>query len=199
MTQHLSICAALSFAVAPTLALSCPTVADLDAGGLAFTVDGEGEYHRRAANGLIVVDSQAAADGYVSRSVLAHGVHVVHLVDLQDGVVQQDTAWRFVFEKQLDNLPVPQPDKTMTLRSWSLEGVLRGEEEVIAHTWGPQTSYSIGACTYDAIPVRADYDGESYDHFEELMYLPALETAILVSYGDVDGTDQYSYTAVQAN
>ncbi|MEL6570664.1 MAG: hypothetical protein AAFQ64_03340 [Pseudomonadota bacterium] len=176
---------------------ACPTADNLRKGAIVFTVDGEAEVHTRAPNGVVTVLSEPDAEGVAVRSILAHGVHVLQLADLIDGVVDHQTVWRFAFTLPQDQLPTPTPNATWQVGSTAyIDGT--AEDEKIQHTWGPLGQYTIGACTYAAIPVRADYDGEEYDHVEEMIYFSDLGTAILTSYSDVEGRESYTYTDIRA-
>lgn len=191
------VCLACLAGVPAVAQAACPTADTLRKGAIVFTFDDETEVHRRAPNGVVTIMSEPDAEGVALRSVLAHGVHVLQLADLIDGMVDQQTVWRFAFTVPQDQLPVPTPNATWKVGSTAyIDGT--AEDEDITHTWGPLGKYTIGACTYDAIPVRVDYDGEEYDHVEEMIYFPDLGTAILTSFSDVEGRDSYTYTDMRA-
>ena len=183
--------------VLPFGALACPTGADLDSVGIVFTVDGEPEVHSRAPNGFIVIDTAPDETGTSGRQVLAHGVHVLHLSDWLEGSLVEGSVWRFSFAEPVLSLPTPTPDKVWTVESTAFEGFFDGTVEVITHTWGPSEPYKIGGCSYSVIPVQATYDGDNYDHVEDLLYFPDLGTAILTRYSDSEGTDTYTYTDIR--
>jgi len=185
--------------MAPPIAAqaSCPVAADLDRSGIVFSFDGDFEIHTRASSGVIEILSSKDADGIAAKTILAHGVHVLQLADIQNGAVLPNSVWRFAFPVPVADLPVPVPGSGWTARTTSMvDGV--SETEMITHTWGTAQPYEIGGCTYDAIPVRVSFDGESYDHEEDLMYFLDLGTAVLIRYSDSEGADLTTYSDIRA-
>lgn len=188
---------ALVMALPAVAQASCPVAADLDRGGIVFSFDGDFEIHTRASGGVIEILSSKDADGIAVKTVLAHGVHVLQLADIQNGTVLPDSVWRFTFPVPAAELPMPVQGSGWTARTTSsVDGV--SETEVVTHTWGTMQPYEIGRCTYEAIPVRVSFDGESYDHEEDLMYFPDLGTAVLIRYSDSEGADLTTYTDIRA-
>lgn len=192
--------AIFAFAVIPAALAAqdgCPVAADLDGDGVAFfSADGV-EVHTRAPNGVVTIVTDEDEDGIAVKSVLAHGVHVLQLSDLENGQVVPGSVWRFAFPMPVADLPAPTPGGGWSVGTTSMiDGV--SETEVITYTWGTPEAYGIGPCTYEAIPVRASYDGDSYDHVEDSVYFPALGTALLIRYGDDDGTETYTFTDIKA-
>lgn len=176
---------------------ACPTAETLTKGAIVFTVDGEEEVHTRAPNGVVTIRTEEDADGVAIQTIAARGIHVLQLADVVDGKLDFDTIWRFAFTDPIEQLPAPTPGGSWLGKSTSyVDGV--AEEEDIQHTWGPMEAFTIGSCTFDAIPVRAEFDGEEYDHVEDMIYFPELDTGILIGYSDTEGTDTYTYTDVRA-
>lgn len=174
----------------------CPVGADLDNDGIVFVSEDGFEHHNRAPNGVITILSNEDDDGIVSKTLISHGVHVLQLSDLENGTAMPGSTWRFGFPMPVTELPAPTPGGGWTVTSTSMIG-LETEVEVITHTWGAVQRYDIGSCRYDAILVRASYDGETYDHVEDSVYFPDLGTALLIRYSDEDATDTYTYRDIQ--
>lgn len=195
--RHLLILSACLGAVPAVAHAACPTGDSFRDTPIVFTVDGEDEIHRRAPNGVVTIDSAPDENGVAVRSIVAHGVHVLQLADVVDGVVDQQSVWRFAFPVAIADLPAPAPGKGWEVTTTALiDGSSTTEQ--ISHTWGKADVFTVGSCSYTAIPVTASYTGEDYDHTEDMIYFPDLGTAILLSYRDADGADTYTYTDIRS-
>ncbi|AKS44942.1 hypothetical protein SAMN05444287_0027 [Octadecabacter temperatus] len=175
---------------------SCPTAAMLDGDGIRFDQDnGDYEIHSMASNGA--VQQTTFYDGDESLNYVVHGIHVLQLSSIENGRVIPDSLWQFVFEMPIADMPAPIAGGSWSARTTQIQ---MGETQVenVRHRWGALTSVQFGNCTLDAIPVTAKYTNSDYNHTEEMLYFPDLETAILTAYSDPDGRDDYTFVSVRA-
>jgi len=176
---------------------ACPTADMLNGNGITFTQDnGDSETHQLAANGSIL--QRMNYDGVYSVNYLVHGVHVLQLSDEEDGRILPDSIWLFDFGMPISDLPVPVAGGRWSVTTTqTYAGAI--ERETVSHNWGGMTSYTIGNCTLDAIPITIKYSSADYDHTEEVMYFPDLETAILTAYVTSDERDEFTFVDVRGN
>lgn len=177
-------------------ALACPTSADLGGGIRVTSPDGEVETFTRTSE-HIVTSAYRFEEGEGSDSMLAQGTYVVQLVDIYDGKPDPDTRQRYSYPLAAGDMPPPTPGGVWSTKAAALDADgLRAEHHEF--TFGAQTSFTIGACTYAMIPITAIYKGEE-NFTEELFHLPDLGFALLRSYqeGD-DQAEVYQFTGIEA-
>ena len=196
--QLFALCTAVVLAPSMGAAQSaCPTADMLNGNGILFTQDnGDFEIHQLAPNGSIL--QRADYDGFASVNYIVHGVHVLQLSDEENGRILPDSIWLFYFGMPISDLPKPVAGGTWSATTTQTH-FGSSERETVRHRWGRMTSYSIGNCTMDAIPVTVKYSSADYNHTEEAMYFPDLGTAILTGYADSEGRDDYTFVDVRGN
>ena len=185
----------LATVAAPTLAQTvCPTAADVAKTGVLITFEDEvSEVHQEISAGQIQIDYMSP--DYQGQSLYAHSVYALSFATIEDGHIVPGSVWVFSYVAGNDTLPIPEPGGSWESQSaYRIDGSI--ETEIVQHTWGESTSIQIGDCTYDAVPVRIDFDGDFYDHTEEMLFMPDLGTAILLAYEDGDGRDEYSAVSI---
>ncbi|MEC3861017.1 hypothetical protein VK792_06945 [Mesobacterium sp. TK19101] len=179
----------------PALAADCPTVADMPQGVLFSIVGGDTDSYRSVAPG-VVESIYTATDGFVVRSMLGQGTYLLELVDLLDGSPAMDTRTTYGFSMKPTEMPVPVPNGR-----WSAEVVIleAGElrNEIQSYSFGAKTVVTMGACSYDMIPIEIRYGPDNQTLLDVLHYLPALELAYFAA-SSYDGTeDVYDYYKIE--
>ncbi|WP_375280806.1 hypothetical protein [Pseudooctadecabacter sp.] len=175
----------------------CPTGADL-ANGIVFTTDlGDVETFTQRPNGIVQIDA-LSSEGAVYRTLLGQGVHVLQLSDLEDGNVLPDSIVSTSYPMAASALPVPQPGD-----NWTVDTMINAYGDIYpetqTQTWGQQTTYTVGDCTFDAVPAKFRYDSDGFTINEDIIYFPTLGLSLLVGYQDTDiPREVYTYVDVAA-
>jgi len=185
---------ALIAAVFPAaLSAQCPTAADL-ATGIAFTGEhGEREVFTDLGNGMVSA-SYKAQDGYAAEALLAHGVFLIDLLDLVGTEGENRTSYEFPID--LDAMELPHASGNWDVTVSVTDGKNNVFERQI-YTYAALEQHSYGGCTYDVIPVTAEYS-TAPDVVETYHYLPALGLSYLYAYSDPTGEAVYPYTVIEA-
>ncbi|GAB5446619.1 hypothetical protein [Gymnodinialimonas sp.] len=191
--------AALLYVLSASAALACPTASDLNGAGVRFVgSDGADEVHRRLDAERIEID-YVVDGGTLSRSVLAHGVHLLWYGDIDGaGAVVPDSGATAARAGKLSDLPVPAPGLTWE-GSYAFTDATGTIEETGAMSVAEPTPWVLGDCTLTALPVTvvvSDTGGVAYT--ETMMFVPDLGTAVLVGVTDSGGETAYTYTSVRA-
>ncbi len=185
----------LALILAPAASFgACPTAADLDGGIRILSLEHEVETFSRLDDGTVQVTSfYDPGNGY--RYTLAKGLYMLTFEDIADGTAIPETAEVFAYPVPADDLPVPVPGG-----SWQGGVSVNGgdpAEEPQSYQFGEATTLTIGACTYDVIPVLARL-GDSADGFlERYFYLPELGISFIASSGPLEGEMVYEAAYVQ--
>jgi len=190
----------------PLWAADCPTRGDLSSGGIAFGVDdSDTEIFHQKRPGLI--ESLYAYEGdtqNASRAMLAQGLFVLELVELENGDPVPDLRSTYGFPVAGAELPVPQADMpagtgwTFTV-AYNHAGDLGTETQI--YTLQPGFEKRYGDCSYEVIPIELRYltgagEGPGADR-DELHYLPALGLSYLAR-STFDGSeDIYNYHSIR--
>lgn len=180
---------------APALAV-CPRATDLDH-GIGFDIaGGEQEEFRRTGDHMIesryYFDAESGA-----RNLLAQGVYLVEVVDLEHDRPVPATRATYSYPLQPDQMPVPVPGAR-----WDTGVVILSSEgissETQVYTFGEMTRISFGDCTYDMMPIQIGYraGSESSEQVDLIHWLPELGISYLAG-SVIDGQeDTYDYIAV---
>lgn len=195
LTSLLALSPALAFAQG-----ACPTGADLSR-GIEFKIgDGATEVYKDNGNGIVQVDFRAP-DGFESRVLLGKGIYLLESSEVSNGSIVPSSRITYSHALQPADMPIPRP-----MGRWVSEAATMADNrpgrEVHNHAFGPATTLTIGACSYDMIPITLHY-GDPDGTIDHLEYLPDLGLAMLVgsSYTDADGMrqdDVYSYISLEA-
>lgn len=188
------LCSAL-FAL-PVYAQDCPTAADLDGGIRVFSPDGEVETFTRQSE-HIVTAAFRFEQGEGSDSLLAQGIYLVQILDIEGGKIQSDTRLTYAFPLAAGTMPDPVPGSVWSTRATLLDsnGVT---DEAQTYNFGAQTQLTIGACGYDMVPISVVYP-ENDDYTETLYYLPELGFALLAGAQDKgEEPDVYVFERIEA-
>jgi hypothetical protein len=183
-------------ALAPLAALAeCPVAADLETG--IRLSDGEGSETFVRDSDLSVIATYEAEGAPPTQSLLAHGIYVMSNADLEDGTPVSGTEVTYVYPVNVPDLPLPIPGGTFETTVMRLgDGQMSNQRETYA--FGEMTSVTIGACSFEMIPITARYPDEGPDRYEVIHYLPELGFGYLAEYHDAQMDDIYTYTAIEA-
>ena len=183
----------LALCLASPAFAECPVAEDLEK-GIKFTISGdETEVFRKLPNGLITSDY--GGGGYYSRVLLAKGVYLLEVLELENGDVIPGTRVTYAFPVRHEELPDPVPGT-----GWRAELVLNEggafSKETQVYSFGAPQTIRFGGCAYELIPVTVDYPGENQQ--DTLHYMPALGISYLAAYKDAEETNRFEYQAIEA-
>ena len=180
---------------APLPAAACPTAADLDTGVRVHSPDGSVETFTRL-NKDVIVSEFRFEPGEGSRSLLAQGIYLIQINDVYGDEIDTKARTTYTYTKLPGTLPVPTPGGAWNTRVVILdEDGLGTERQQIS--FGQAGTRTIGACSYDTVPITVVYPDDDYS--ETLEYLPELGLAILTSAQDVGAeADVYSFERIEA-
>ncbi|GGF48385.1 MULTISPECIES: hypothetical protein [Mameliella] len=191
--RSLVLAAGLAF-LAP-VAWGCPVGSDIDK-GIRFTVDDvDTEEYRRIGPGMIEA-VYSASDGLVTRNLLAQGVYLVELVDLVEGVPDQDTRVTYAFPGRAEELAVPEPGGQVTY-DVAINNLGDLDKERQIYDFGPLSKINFGACEYDLIPIEIRYEPDDSGTVDLLYYLPAFGFSYYAGSDYTDGSDRYNYSDIE--
>jgi len=177
---------------------ACPTASDLEAGIRFDIAGGEWEVFTRLPNGIIASEF-FLEPGLSSRTLLARGLYMVELIDLENGDFVPGTRSTFAFPVAQDDMPDPQAGG-----GWNLQVAVTEPEgffvETQVYEFGAPQKQTYGPCTYDMIPVsfwfaEGEIDPELYD---VLHYLPELGIAYLAEAKGGEYADVFNYVGISA-
>ncbi|MEL6958392.1 MAG: hypothetical protein AAGL89_05500 [Pseudomonadota bacterium] len=180
-------------------ALACPTAADLEAGIVIMEDDGTRNVFTSVRNGVVSQDG-VTPDGFEFRTLLAQGVHVLQLADTEDGALIPDTVYTTSYPDPVNTLPIPEAGLTWDVST----GITSFEEtytEQQSQVWGAMVPFSIGECTYDAIPGKVEYLSDLSHFREQIIFVPALGLGLLTSSVDIGFEDEpgtFTYVSISA-
>ena len=186
----------------PLWAADCPTAADLTTGGIAFDIDQEDtEIFRQKRPGLIESHYHYAGDtNSAARVLLARGLYVLELVDVNDGAPDPGTRSTYSFPVAPDQLRLPDLSDASG-QGWSYTVAVNniGEfgQEVQHYTPQPAIQKSYGDCTYDVIPVEIRYVDDPAGDRDIVYYLPALGLSYLARTIYSDSDDSFDYHSIR--
>lgn len=187
----------------PLWAETCPVAADLTTGGIAFDVNGiDIEIFRQKRPGLIESFYAYEGDpGNGTRAMLAQGLYVLELVDLENGDITPDSRGVYSFPVAPSQLPLPDlqtspgTEWTFTV-AHNFSGDLGSETQV--YTVMPKEEKSYGDCAYPMIPIQMRYTTDTGEEIEMLHFLPDLGISYLASVAYDGGEDIYDYQTIRA-
>lgn len=198
--QRAAYGAALLYVLTAAPAFACPVAADLDGAGIRFVgADGTAVIHRRASGALIDIDFVTSDTPGASRSSLFHGTYLHSFSEVDPaGQVAPNSIARFIRGGKEGDLPPPTPGLIWNGTHTFVDGADRFVEDV-AITVGAPTTWTLGACSYRALPVVAITSADGQESYRETMtYLPDLGTAVLVAFQDpATAPDPYTYVDIR--
>ncbi|MEM7057060.1 MAG: hypothetical protein AAF557_05680 [Pseudomonadota bacterium] len=195
-----ALIAALLAACATVAYAACPVPADLDSGIKIEDRAGGVGYYKRRPNGLIREDYDIEEEeGYWVESVL--GVYLTRDGNLKFGEEEPATESRFNHAVPLDQLPVPAEGVT-----WNGEVTLSRQgkpDEIERKTMsvGPETTLTIGKCTYKSFLVTMITDfADGTDLVGQMHYMPEMGFSFYSGYGSRKDwlTDYYVPRSIEA-
>lgn len=175
---------------------ACPTAADLP-GGIKFnTSDGEFEAFRRLDNGL--VQGFFGLDSHIgSRTLLARGIYLLEVVDVENGVADATTRTTYSYPNAPADMPEPTPGGTWTVTAATLANGQIGSERQI-YEFGEKTEISFEDCRYDMMPITIFYPDENDPARRDVLYyLPALGISYLAEFHDRETAALYDYISIE--
>lgn len=160
----------------------CVTANDLRAGIKAEFADGSATEYRHGAAGLVAVMERPdplQPDGIAFVSRL--GLYDLEAAEIAGGETLPDRHLFMVYSDAIDALPEPHAGA-----SWQGETTTTypdGFSDVAQtrYKFGAARSVQIGACTYDAIPVKAEFAWKDGWMRQEFLYFGALGIGIIVA------------------
>ena len=177
----------------PTLAFAeCPTGADLATGIRVIDADDASDTYKTYSEHM--VESQYRYEpGEGARSLLAQGVYLVLAQDIENGEVAAGTRSTFTYPVQPGQMPMPEPGG-----QWVADVVLLDDKGLESTThqmsFGQETQFALGACSYRMIPIEVLY---AEDDGELLYYLPELGFALLGGIGVGADREVFVYTSIE--
>lgn len=186
-----------TLALIPAAALAeCPVADDLVTGIRLVDEDATETFARDSD--LSVSALYEDGSNPPNQSLLVHGIYVVENMDLdENGTPVPGTRVVYGYPLTAPDIPLPTPGGSWSTTVTRLgDGTLATEQEF--YTFGQMTRITIGACSYDALPITARFPDEGENRYDVLNYLPALGFAYLAEYHDAQFDDIYSYTRIEA-
>lgn len=187
----------------PLWAQACPTASDLTEGGIIFEFEeGDSETFRELRPGLIesVYAHDAEASG-ATRVLLAKGLYVLEIIELERGELQPNTRLTYAFPVAADALLLPETE-TNGLAKWSYKVAYNDvgyiDQETQTFTPQPKFEKSYGDCTYDVLPVHVHYSETPLTDRDVLHYLPALGISYLAGNITAEGEETYEYQSIRS-
>lgn len=176
--------AALILACAPTLAAAqCPTAADLSGQGILMVQDdGTTEFYVAGQPGTTRAMLRHP-DGSGGNNVFAQGVHLLQLMDVENGRPLLETLMVFDYPMPPEEMPVPRPGLTWEVEYQMTDSFGRFSERQV-QSWGAAETRNYGACSYTVIPGTIEYFYDGGGHTEGLLYFPDLGVSFLTSWID---------------
>lgn len=172
------------FAALP--AFACPTADDLGRGIEFRTADGDVELHKQLRPDWVTL-TVTFSDGDGSLMELYRGLYLQSVIPMESGLPLMAEREDYASSSDLLQWQVPQPDASWRNRT-------PGGGQAVA---GPMETTVIAGCSYDSFEVVIQFnDDDTYKEFYD--YLPELGVGLLVKTEASDGTDTYSYIAVNA-
>lgn len=177
-------------------AAQCPVAADLEKGIEIETVEGEVESFIRIdphrVQSLLMYD-----EGAGTRILLGKGVYLLEVLDEEDGQPVVGTRATYTFPLPVADLPPITPGG-----GWSTKAAILDADglssEVQHYIFGAQARVTIGACSYDMIPIELRYRGEASEgDIDYLHYLPDLGISYLVRSYYGAHSDIYTYHTIR--
>lgn len=139
--------------------------------------DGLVEVHR-TDDGIVWSIEAHEAGQTIYRARVARGTHLLQAVEFTDGTILPDTRVTYDYGMSPAEMPIPAPGQRWRVSVHVTDGSgTRGERQMQAY--GATTEVTIGACSYDMIPVLIAYQGAGF-LVEQVNYLPALGIGYLV-------------------
>lgn len=198
LARWLVSCLLPCVAAAPVGA-DCPSAADLSTGIRVISATGESETFTTVAPD-VVASVYDDGHGYANRVLMAQGVYLLELVDLENGDVVPETRLVYGHPQGPQAFPAPAPGTTYSATVTMREGS-DVWPEAQGYVFGRPSRIAIGACGYDLIEVTVTY-ADAEDTVETVHYLPELGVSYLAAseYTTVEGrlTDRYAYGRIEA-
>lgn len=183
----------LVFSATPVFA-ACPTIDDMKS-GVRFDL-ASGEYETlRLVNDTLVESIFHFDGGGALRNLLAHGLYLVEVVDLENDTPVPSTRSVYTYPVEPNFMPMPSVGG-----SWSTGAALLTsngiEYETQIYKYGDWAETSFGACTYKSMPITIDYvfEGEFSGDRDIINWLPELGFGYLA--GSIEGEDRTDYTYI---
>lgn len=186
----------LTFSAPGLAAAQCPSAADLHTGIALATSQGEVETFTR-------VDTHRVQSLYMysdtagSRVTLGKGVYVLEVLEVEYGIPVIGTRRTLTFPLLAEDMPQVAPWGGWSAKVDILDSDGPGSENH-HYTFGAPTSQTIGACTYEMIPIELRYPSDKdVPDVDYLHYLPELGISYLAR-SDYDGQSEiYSYQTIR--
>ena len=178
----------------PALANTCPTLDDLKTGiRITYADNFEETYKLSEANEHIVTVEEIFDNTDVSHSLLAQGIYLVQSIQEENGALAPSTRITYTYPLSPGNMPVPQPNG-----SWNAKIAVLSNDGLTTEThqmrFLERTSLTVGACSYDMVPIRVTYgQGEG----ETLYYMPELGFAVIGVWTSNGEDDVYEFTSIE--
>jgi hypothetical protein len=194
--KHLSKILPLALVLPGLVAAQCPVAADLETGIVLETIEGEVETFIRLdphrVRSLFMHSENAG-----SRILLGKGVYVLELLEEEDGLPMVGTRTTYSFPLPVADLPPITPGGGWSTKAAVLD-VDGLSSEAQHYIFGAQTRVTIGACSYDMIPIELRYRGDAGDaDIDYLHYLPELGISYLARSDYGAQSDIYTYHTIR--
>ncbi len=175
---------------------ACPTVADLP-GGIVVVDDQDATETFYPLTPGVIRSDYLDTDGTGSRTLLGQGVYLLQYLYLEGGAPQVNTRATTSYPMTPVDMPVPTPGGAWNTAFASVSETGRVSGEVLAAVFGDLSELTIGACSYDMIPVTIDYQSDGY---QELIYfLPQLGFGLFVGTRNVgEDFDLTTFLSIKA-
>ncbi|MEO0371571.1 MAG: hypothetical protein AAF231_08975 [Pseudomonadota bacterium] len=174
------------FYLAALPAFACPTADDLGRGIEFRTADGDVEVHKQLRPDWVTL-TITFSDGDGSLMEMYRGLYLQSVIPMESGLPMMAEREDYTSSSDLMQWQVPQADASWRNRT-------PGGGQAVA---GPMETTMIAGCVYDSFEVAIQFnDDVTYTEYYD--YLPDLGVGLLVKTEASDGTETYSYIAVNA-
>lgn len=162
----------------------CPVAADLEAGIEIGYADDSSEIYSGLTDDVVLVTEGGADPTW--RNLLARGVFLLQLASLEEGRVDLEYTTNITYPVPPGELPLPVPGAAAVYETVTNDANFANiSTETQTHSYGDETTLTIGACSYGMILMDVTYSGAgewASTYIEGIGYLPELGIGLLLSF-----------------
>lgn len=179
---------ALTIGLFPAVALAdCPTADDVERGVRFTASNGNTDTYRRTGDGVIEADFRDAG-GQGTRVTLAKGIYILSFSRASGSEIDARSTSRWSYPEA--DFPDPVAEG-----GWDVEAIVASPDGTETQSqkirFGEPTEMTFGDCTYEMLPIEAEFRAETFNYFDRLHYFPSLGIAYVAASGDLGGEPHF--------
>lgn len=195
-THRTAFTALFALCAGPAMA-ECPTGADMTTGVRVYESNGTQSIMRDQGDGIVTLDG-VLSDGRGFRTLLGRGAHVLVISDTENGVNIPGSVLTNTYAMAPADMPLPEPFAQFTFQT-DVDAYGDAFTETQTQAWGGVFDYTIGDCTYDALPGKIVYSNRSRTINETVTYIIDLGFVYLNSFQmEPNPPARYAATRIEA-